>query len=360
MRLTELTAEFMAGAVRDAESAEETAEAARRWAADLETALAEVAARRGIVLVSAEAVVAGAVDYTAEVRWPLMGFIAEACRRLKRGPRRRSPYRGGSHERFDAGTAEPSRSVWLRGGRRGVAARGFADLRERQLVGQRLGVFRGADGLARCKGTRIGRPGRVRAAGGSGREGAVPEDGSRAARRGDRRGRGPPGLDRWRTAGPGQAVRARRAPARTRGKRHRPAGPLLSFTPITSTATTAATPRSAWCRGNGFSAGPRGCRISPGSDWRARSWVRSLADGSPADGSSGRCPSYGQRVREAPGRSVRGARHRGGVAGGPAGLGRPGGGEGPGCVGRGLADRGAGPADGSCKTRFGNWSGSAS
>ena len=72
MRLTELTAEFMAGAVRDAESAEETAEAARRWAADLETALAAVAARRGIVLVSAEAVVAGAEDHTAEVRWTLM------------------------------------------------------------------------------------------------------------------------------------------------------------------------------------------------------------------------------------------------------------------------------------------------
>ncbi|WP_428098838.1 TrbI F-type domain-containing protein [Candidatus Rariloculus sp.] len=72
VRLTELTAEFMAGAVRDGESAEETAEAARRWAADLETALAVVAARRGIVLVSAEAVVAGAEDHTAEVRWTLM------------------------------------------------------------------------------------------------------------------------------------------------------------------------------------------------------------------------------------------------------------------------------------------------
>ena len=71
VRLTELTAEFMAGAVRDAESAEETAEAARRWAADLETALAVVAARRGIVLVSAEAVLAGAEDHTAEVRWTL-------------------------------------------------------------------------------------------------------------------------------------------------------------------------------------------------------------------------------------------------------------------------------------------------
>ena len=50
VRLTELTAEFMAGAVRDAASAEETAEAARRWAVGLETALAVVAARRGIVL----------------------------------------------------------------------------------------------------------------------------------------------------------------------------------------------------------------------------------------------------------------------------------------------------------------------
>ena len=72
VRLTELTAEFMAGAVRDAASAEETAEAARRWAVGLETALAEVAARRGIVLVSAEAVLAGAEDHTAEVRWTLM------------------------------------------------------------------------------------------------------------------------------------------------------------------------------------------------------------------------------------------------------------------------------------------------
>ena len=72
VRLTELTAEFMAGAVRDAASAEESAEAARRWAADLETALAVVAARRGIVLVSAEAVLAGTEDHTAEVRWTLM------------------------------------------------------------------------------------------------------------------------------------------------------------------------------------------------------------------------------------------------------------------------------------------------
>ena len=68
VRLNDLTAEFYAGAVRDAGSPEAAAEAAREWGMRLETALDEVARRHGAVLLPVEAVAAGAGDYTAEVR----------------------------------------------------------------------------------------------------------------------------------------------------------------------------------------------------------------------------------------------------------------------------------------------------
>ena len=68
VRLGDLTAEFYAGAVRNADSPEATAQAARDWGMQLETALDEVAERHGIVLLPVEAVAAGAGDYTVEVR----------------------------------------------------------------------------------------------------------------------------------------------------------------------------------------------------------------------------------------------------------------------------------------------------
>ena len=68
VRLGNLTAEFYAGAVRNADSPEATAQAAREWGMQLESALDEVAARQGVVLLPVEAVAAGAGDYTVEVR----------------------------------------------------------------------------------------------------------------------------------------------------------------------------------------------------------------------------------------------------------------------------------------------------
>lgn len=71
VRLGELTARYARHAV-DAATAddaptEETAQAVRAWARGLEEALAAVAARRGVVLLPARAVAAGAPDLTAEV-----------------------------------------------------------------------------------------------------------------------------------------------------------------------------------------------------------------------------------------------------------------------------------------------------
>ena len=68
VRLNDLTAEFLAASVRGADSPEASAQAARTWGAGLERALKAVAERHGVVLLPAEAVAAGARDYTAEVR----------------------------------------------------------------------------------------------------------------------------------------------------------------------------------------------------------------------------------------------------------------------------------------------------
>ena len=68
VRLNDLTAEFYAGAVRNADSPEAAAQAARDWGMRLEGALDLVASRYGVVLLPVEAVAAGAVDYTVDVR----------------------------------------------------------------------------------------------------------------------------------------------------------------------------------------------------------------------------------------------------------------------------------------------------
>ena len=77
VRLNDLTAEFYAGAVRSADSPEAAAQAARDWGMRLERALDLVAGRYGVVLLPVEAVAAGAVDYTADVRvamrWAMPG-----------------------------------------------------------------------------------------------------------------------------------------------------------------------------------------------------------------------------------------------------------------------------------------------
>lgn len=79
VRLTDLTIQYLAQAARDGRTDEETAEAARAWAAQLETALDRVAAARGIVLVPAEAVVSGAPDYTGEVEATMESIAASAA-----------------------------------------------------------------------------------------------------------------------------------------------------------------------------------------------------------------------------------------------------------------------------------------
>ena len=68
VRLNELTVEFVAEAVRIEGTAQDTARAARTWAAELQGALETVAVRHGVVLLPVEAVAAGARDYTADIR----------------------------------------------------------------------------------------------------------------------------------------------------------------------------------------------------------------------------------------------------------------------------------------------------
>ena len=67
VRLSSLTADFIAKTHRQGGNNEEALAAARDWGARLEEALARVAARRGVVLLTAGAVAAGAEDLTTEV-----------------------------------------------------------------------------------------------------------------------------------------------------------------------------------------------------------------------------------------------------------------------------------------------------
>ena len=68
VRLNDLTAEMVERTVQGEASGEAVAEAARVWAVGLEWALDRVAEREGVVLVPAEVVAAGALDYTRHVR----------------------------------------------------------------------------------------------------------------------------------------------------------------------------------------------------------------------------------------------------------------------------------------------------
>jgi len=69
VRLEALAMEHIEAAVRDGElSEEEASERTRAWAKSLEAALERVAEERGVVLLPAQAVAAGAPDYTEEVR----------------------------------------------------------------------------------------------------------------------------------------------------------------------------------------------------------------------------------------------------------------------------------------------------
>ena len=67
VRLSTLTTEYVTRSLRAGGGSEKALAAAREWGARLERALASVAARRGVVLLSAGAVAAGAEDLTGEV-----------------------------------------------------------------------------------------------------------------------------------------------------------------------------------------------------------------------------------------------------------------------------------------------------
>ena len=90
VRLDELAAEMIERTIQADESDHAIAEAARLWAMDLEHALDAVAQRHGVVLLSVEAVTAGAPDYTDRVREAMLarqkthaGLVAEEERRAE-------------------------------------------------------------------------------------------------------------------------------------------------------------------------------------------------------------------------------------------------------------------------------------
>ena len=74
VRLAEMTAAFATRAATDGADTESV----RAWGVALERALAEVAVRRGAVLLPARAVAAGAPDATAEVEAAMARLLATA------------------------------------------------------------------------------------------------------------------------------------------------------------------------------------------------------------------------------------------------------------------------------------------
>ena len=76
VRLGEMTAAYAVKAAGEKAPAATAARDARAWGTALETALARVAARHGVVLLPARAVAAGAPDMTARVEAVLAGLLA--------------------------------------------------------------------------------------------------------------------------------------------------------------------------------------------------------------------------------------------------------------------------------------------
>ena len=78
VRLGEIAAGWAVTAAGTESTAEDAAAGARRWAAALESALAHVAEREGVVLLPARAVAAGAPDMTAHIEAALAAVLAAA------------------------------------------------------------------------------------------------------------------------------------------------------------------------------------------------------------------------------------------------------------------------------------------
>ena len=76
VRLSSLTADYVTRSLREGGDSKKALAAAREWGARLEEALAIVAARRGVVLLTAGAVAAGAEDLTSEVEAVMAEFAS--------------------------------------------------------------------------------------------------------------------------------------------------------------------------------------------------------------------------------------------------------------------------------------------
>ena len=76
VRLSSLTASYVTRSLRAGGDSEKALAAAREWGARLERALAKVAARRGVVLLTAGVVAAGAEDLTGEVEAVMAEFAS--------------------------------------------------------------------------------------------------------------------------------------------------------------------------------------------------------------------------------------------------------------------------------------------
>ena len=76
VRFAEMVAEHVDGSVQNNGEAEVAAQNTRFWALALEAALAEVAARHGVVLLPARSVISGASDLTAEVEVEMARILA--------------------------------------------------------------------------------------------------------------------------------------------------------------------------------------------------------------------------------------------------------------------------------------------
>ena len=79
VRLGEIATAWAVKAAGENSPAETTAANARLWAAALETALRETAARHRVVLLPARAVAAGAPDLTHEIEAALAGTLAASA-----------------------------------------------------------------------------------------------------------------------------------------------------------------------------------------------------------------------------------------------------------------------------------------
>ena len=101
VRLSSLTADYVTRSLREGGDSKKALDEARDWARRLEEALARTAARRGVVLLTAGAVAAGAQDLTREIE----AAMAELASR-KGAPKKEK--KNDDNRRQDAGPNQPT------------------------------------------------------------------------------------------------------------------------------------------------------------------------------------------------------------------------------------------------------------